>query len=137
MTDEKRYISTYARFMATKLGRVVGSNADLLFIKSHNLLITWWHKVTWQIKNVLNSLSLDCRYKTWQKGGLWLGVTCPTTKPHIPLITWLREFAWQMNFVISLFPRGLLLLNLTRWWLIMRGHHSQSSVVLKSWMVRV
>ena len=75
---------------------------------------------------------MTCCYQTWQKGGLWLGVICPTTKPHIPSITWLREFTRQMNFVISLLPRGLLLLNLTGWWLVMRSNHSQSSVVLWS-----
>ena len=97
-----------------------------LSIKSLNLLITWSQKVTWQMKNE------TCRYQTWQKDGLWLGVTCPTTKPHIPLITCLREFTWQINSVISLLPQGLLLLNLTGWWLLMRSHHSQSSVVLWS-----
>ena len=59
MTDEKRYILTFARPMATKLDRVVGSTAGLLSIKSLNLLITWSQKVTWQMKNVLNSLSRD------------------------------------------------------------------------------
>ena len=63
-------------------------------------------------------------YQTWQKGGLWLGVICPTAKPHIPSITWLREFTWQMNFVISLLLRCLLLLNLTGWWLV-RGVSTQ------------
>ena len=87
VTGEKRYISTSARPMTIKLDRVVGSNARLLSIRSHDLLMTWSHKVTWQMKNVLNSLSGD------------LSLLCPTTKPHIPSITWLREFTWQMNFV--------------------------------------
>ena len=56
---------------------------------------------------------VTCCYQTWQKGGLWLGVKCPTTKPHIHSIT------WQINFVISLLSRGL-----TGWWLVMRSHHS-------------
>ena len=104
VADGKRYIWTFARPMATKLDRVVGYNAGLLSIKSHNLLITWSYKVTWQMKNVI-----------WLKGDLWLGVICPTTKPQIPSITWLREFTWQINFVISLLPRGLSLLNLIGW----------------------
>ena len=69
---------------------------------------------------------VTCRCKTSQSQlayGLSLGVTCPTTRPQIPLITWLHEFAWQMNFVISLLPWGLLLQNLTRWWLVMRSHY--------------
>ena len=44
--------------MSTTLGRVVGSNAILLSTKSHNLLITWSHKVILQMKNVINSFSL-------------------------------------------------------------------------------
>ena len=37
-----------------------------------------------------------------------------------------------MNFVIYLLPRGLLLLNLTEWWLVIRIHHPQSGVILWS-----
>ena len=59
MTDGKRYISTSAGTMATKLDRVVGSNAGLSSIKSYDLLITWSYKVTWHMKNVINSLSCD------------------------------------------------------------------------------
>ena len=73
---------------------------------------------------------VTCPYQTWQKGGSWLGVISSITKLHIPSITWLREFTWQMNFVISLLPRGLLLLSLTGWWLVMRSHHWRSSLVL-------
>ena len=40
VTDKKGYISTSPRPLATKLGRVVSSNAGLLSTKSHNLLIT-------------------------------------------------------------------------------------------------
>ena len=54
------------------------------------------------------------------------------TKLHIPSITWLREFAWQMNFIISLLPRGLLLLSLTRWWLVMRSLYSHKCLVIWS-----
>ena len=56
VNDKKSYISTSAKLMAAELDRVVGSSADLLTTKSHNLLITWSHKVT---KNVINSLSRD------------------------------------------------------------------------------
>ena len=50
MTDKKRYISTSAKTMAKKLGRVVGSNAGLLSIKSHKLWIKWSHKVKKMLK---------------------------------------------------------------------------------------
>ena len=72
VTEQKRYISTSARPMATKLGRMVGSNTGLLSIKSHNLLITWSHKVTWQIKNVLNSLSRDLSLSNLTEGWLMI-----------------------------------------------------------------
>ena len=54
MTDRKRYISTSARPMANKLERVMGFIVGLLSTKSHNLLITWSHKVIYQMKNVIN-----------------------------------------------------------------------------------
>ena len=111
VTDKKRYISTSARPMATKLGRVVGSNAGFLSIKSHNLLMTWSHKVTWQMKNILNSLLRDLSLLNLTEGWLMIRSQSPTTKPHISSITWLREFTRQMDFVISLLPWGLLLLN--------------------------
>ena len=65
MTDAKRYISTSAGPMATKLDRVVGSNTALLSIKSHNLLIMWSYKVTWQMKNV--HFLVTCRYRDFLK----------------------------------------------------------------------
>ena len=68
MTDAKRYISTSAGPMATKLDRVVGSNTALLSIKSHNLLITWSYKVTWQMKNVINSFPRDVSLSRLFKG---------------------------------------------------------------------
>ena len=58
--------------MATKHDRVVGSNAGLLCIKSHNLLITWSHKFTWQIKYVLNSLSRELSLSKLIEGWLMI-----------------------------------------------------------------
>ena len=72
MTDAKRYISTSAGPMATKLERVVGSNAGLLSIKSYNLLITWPYKVTWQMENVINSLSRDLSLSNLAEGWLMI-----------------------------------------------------------------
>ena len=69
MTDGKRYISTSVEPMATKL---VGSNAGILSIKSQNLLITWLYKVTWQMKNVINSLSRDLSLSNLAEGWLMI-----------------------------------------------------------------
>ena len=68
VADGKHYISTSAGPMATKLDRVVGSNTALLSIKSHNLLITWSYKVTWQMKNVINSFPRDVSLSRLFKG---------------------------------------------------------------------
>ena len=114
MTDKKRYISTSAKTMAKKLGRLVGSNAGLLSIKSHKLWIKWSHKVKKMLKTHFH---VTYNYQTWQKDCLWLGITCLTTKSHIPLTMWLREGMWQMNFIIFIL-RSLLPLNLTGWWLV-------------------
>ena len=45
VTDKERYISTSARTIAKKLDNLVCSNVGFLSTKSHNLLITWSHKV--------------------------------------------------------------------------------------------
>ena len=72
MTDGKCYISTSAGPVASKLHRVVGFNAGLLYIKSYNLLITWSYKVTWQMKNVINSLSRDLSLSNLAGGWLMI-----------------------------------------------------------------
>ena len=59
VTDEKHYIPTSARPTTIKLDIVMGPNARFVSIKSHDLLITCSYKVTWQMKNVFNSLSRD------------------------------------------------------------------------------
>ena len=72
MADGKRYISTSAGPMATKLGRVVGSNAGLLSLRSHNLLITWPYMATWQMENVVNLLSRDLSLSNLTEGWLMI-----------------------------------------------------------------
>ena len=57
VTDEKRYIWPSARPVTSKLDKVEGFIACLLFTTSLNLFITCSHKVIWQLKNVINSLS--------------------------------------------------------------------------------
>ena len=118
-TDGKPYISTSAGPMATKVDRVVGSNVGLLSIKSYNLLITWSYKVTWQMKK--------CYKFTFS----W-----PVAIKVDRRVTYDQESYVQPQSHIFLRSRGyvsfLLLLNLTGWWLVMRSHHSKSSLVLWS-----
>ena len=59
MTDEKRYISTSTRPLATKFDREVASDEKILSTKLHNPLITWTHQVTRQIKNALSPFPRD------------------------------------------------------------------------------
>ena len=49
-------ITTTTRPMATKRGKVVTYYKKLQPVKSHNLLNTWSHEVTWLIKNILSPL---------------------------------------------------------------------------------
>ena len=72
VADGKCYISTSAGPMSTNLDRVVGSNAGLLSINSHNLLITWSYKVTWQIRNVINLLFRDLSLSNLTEGWLMI-----------------------------------------------------------------
>ena len=52
---------------------------------------------------------MTCGYQTWQKDGLWLRVTCLTTKSHILLTKQLREVTGQIRFIIYLFYLFILL----------------------------
>ena len=69
MTDDKRYISTFTRPIATELDRGVAFDEKMLFIKSHHLLITWIHQVIWQIKNVIYPFPWDFWPLIWAE--LW------------------------------------------------------------------
>ena len=57
MTDKKRYFSTSYVYQTWQSSNLVGSNASLLPAKSHNLLLTWSHKVIKQMKNVISLFS--------------------------------------------------------------------------------
>ena len=46
VTNEKSYISTSTRPIATKLDKEVASDEKILSTKLHNLLIMWTHQVT-------------------------------------------------------------------------------------------
>ena len=64
---------------------------------------------------------VTCGYQTWQKGGLWLGVTCLTkSQPSDYAFTW-AHVTNELHCMFTL--RSLLPLNLAGWWL----------VKLKSW----
>ena len=66
--------------IATKLGMLVIYHKRLLPIKSHDPLIIWWCKITWQTKTCLHYHGA-CGHQTWRDGNLsWWYLT------HI--ITW-------------------------------------------------
>ena len=65
-------ISQRPRDLATKLDRVVSFNVCLLSIESNNLFITWSHEVTWQMKNVINSLSRGLSLTNFTEGWLMI-----------------------------------------------------------------
>ena len=67
---DKKHISISGRTMAKKLDKVVG--CGLLSIKSHNLLITWSHKVIKQMQNVINSFSRDLWLSNLTEGWLMI-----------------------------------------------------------------
>ena len=113
------YISTIAILMATKRGRMVAYFEWLTPIKSRDPLISGFARSPEKL-----NISCLCYHKTMV---IKLGKVVsylkgfPHIKSHYPLSTWLHEVAWQMKYVISLLPQGLWLLDVARWWLIMRG----------------
>ena len=122
VADEKRYISTSARPMTTKFNKVVDSNASLLSIWSQNLLITWSHNVTWEWQ-------MFFKFTFTRPFAIRLD---KHVQPQCHIFLQSRGYVSsrdKMNFIISLLPRGLLLLKLTRWWLVMRNHSKNSDVL--------
>ena len=104
--------------IATKRCSMVNCFDVLLPIKSHDTLITWSCKITWQSKTVISSLCL-------------LEVL-PTIKSYNALITWSCKVMWQAKTIISLLPDCLWPPNFAGWYLTLTGFYPQSHVNLWS-----
>ena len=70
VTNWKQNISSCARAMATKPGRLMTYGERNPSTKSHDPLKTWWCVVTWQIKRVKCSLWEDLW--PWNLASWWL-----------------------------------------------------------------
>ena len=88
--------------IATKLGRVVTYHEGLPPIKSHDPLITWSCKITWQTKFIITPLP---KVAMTRKLGRMVTLTylegLLTIKSHNALITWSCKFTWQTKVIIS------------------------------------
>ena len=56
MTIKRHYISTIIVLMATKTETMINYLEELLSIKSHDPLITWYIGITWKTKIIISSL---------------------------------------------------------------------------------
>ena len=87
VTSQNHCISTITVPMTTKLGRMLTYLKGLLTIKSHNALITWSCKVTWQTKIIYSQP--ECLWlQTWQNdNSTWWVPTYKVTSPfdHVVL----------------------------------------------------
>ena len=111
---DKKHISISGRTMAKKLDKVVG--CGLLSIKSHNLLITWSHKVIKQMQNVINSFSRDLWLSNLTEGWFMIRSHMSNNKVTYPpdhVVTW-SHVTNELHYIFIL--RSLLPLNLTGWW---------------------
>ena len=59
---------------------------------------------------------MTCGYQTWQKGGLWLGVTCLTKSHPSDYAFTGAHVTNELHCIFTL--RSLLPLNLAGWWLV-------------------
>ena len=55
--------------MATKLDSNIAPDENILYTKSHKLLITWTHQVTWQIKRYISIFTRPVANKLDMKVG--------------------------------------------------------------------
>ena len=126
VANEKRYISTTTSPMAaTKHDTDVASDERTLFRKSNNQLITWTHQLLWQKKHYISISTRPVASKFVR-----MAAHCKepwTTNLSVFSITCSRDFTWQIKNVIFLLSRGLWPLNMTRQWLMRRGHHPRWS----------
>ena len=127
VTNEEHYISTSTKLMATKLDREVACDEKMLYTKPHNLLITWTHQITWQIKTVISTISRDLwatkldRIVTYDKER-------QTSEWRVLLIMQSRKFTWQIKKRYLWTSVRQCLLNSKCWWLMRRGHPSPTMV---------
>ena len=135
----KTFISITTILVAAKLGKLGIYNEALPSINPHNPLVSWYCKVTWNIRSVIALLQqglwpsnlvrwwLTVRnvhqrsykilwicgqvyaHQTW-KG--WVEEFLSITWEG-PLITWSCKVIWQFNYVIFSHPEWLWLPNLT------------------------
>ena len=92
---------------------------------SFHKVFLWAHGLA-RSHDKLNMLYL-CYHKAIK---LDMVVSCykglPCTKSHSPQNLWSHEVLWQIKYVICVLSQGLLLLNVARCWLTMRGFHPES-----------
>ena len=106
VTQQNHYIFTNTLPMITKLDRMVIYLDGLLFIKSHDPLIMWSHKIYCQIKNhyiFTTTVSIATRLgrMVTHPNGLLL------IKLHDPSITSSCEITQQPNIIISTLPQSI------------------------------
>ena len=88
--------------MTTKLGRVVTYHEGFPSIKSHDPLVVWSCKITWQTKFMLTPPPEQLW--TPKLAGCRSQVTltsCYPIKSHNPLNTWSCDITWQAKTIIS------------------------------------
>ena len=87
VTKYKHYISSTAPPMATKLGRMMTYLDWLLPIKSHDHMITWSCKITWQTKVIIYPLTPIFMGINFGRVGIY-NEELASIKSLDPLIAW-------------------------------------------------
>ena len=121
MTNWRHNIFTTTMSIPTQLIRVLTYHEGLPPVKTHNPLITWSCKITWQAKNILLS---QCPWLTKLGRVLTHHEGLSLIKSHDPLSTWSWVIMWQNKPIISPTMQCLSTPNLVGWWLTVKGTHS-------------
>ena len=106
--------------MATELGRVMTYLEWFLPIKSHDHIITWSYKITWQTNINIYPFKTMSIAINFGRVGIYNG-EFPSIKSPDPLITWSCKFMQNILAAVSLLPQGLYPLKLAKWWLTIRN----------------
>ena len=124
------YISTIRVSMFTKLGRMVIYLDGLVPITTHDCLITWSCKITWQTKTIISPSTVPMVTKLGRMV-VYLGGLLTIIKSYNDLITWSCKVTWQTK-TISTLPEWLWPSNLARWWNTTKTFHSKSYLIFQS-----
>ena len=100
-TNQKHIFTTRVS-KTIKLDRIVTYLGELLPMRSHDTLIRWSWKITWETRIIISPQLKSFATKLWRMVNYLKGHVL--IKSHDASITWSRKITWQTKTIISPLP---------------------------------